>query len=61
MDGESRDSGPGVSFSSGWQMKCHKCGDILPLLHPHIVAERYDEEENMICEYCYERLLSEET
>ena len=40
-------------------MKCHQCGEILPLLHPHIVAERYDEEENMICELCYERRLSE--
>lgn len=59
MDGEKRSSGSGVAFSSGWQMKCHQCGDILPLLHPHIVAERYDEEENMICEHCYERRLSE--
>ena len=59
MDSDKRSSGPGVSFSSGWQMKCHQCGEILPLLHPHIVAERYDEEENMICELCYERRLSE--
>jgi hypothetical protein len=34
-------------------MKCHKCGEELPLLHPHIVVERYDEEDNMICESCF--------
>jgi formylmethanofuran dehydrogenase subunit E len=36
-----------------FEMKCHKCGEELPLLHPHIVVERYDEEDNMICESCF--------
>ena len=31
----------------------------MPLLHPHIVVERYDEQENMICETCYESLCAE--
>jgi hypothetical protein len=59
MDGEKTGSGDCLQFISGWNLKCHKCGDILPLLHPHIVVERYDEQENMICENCYERLCSE--
>lgn len=59
MDEHKGGSGSGVPYSSGWQMRCHQCGEILPLLHPHIVAERYDEDENMICEYCFERRLSE--
>ena len=58
MDGEKRDSGAGLQFFGAWGMKCHKCGDLLPLLHPHIVVERYDEQENMICEHCYENLCS---
>jgi hypothetical protein len=59
MDGEQRNAGSSRPFFSGWEMKCHKCGDILPLLHPHIVVERYDEQENMICERCYESLCPE--
>lgn len=39
----------------GFELKCHCCGDSLPLLHPHIMVERYDENENMICECCYEK------
>jgi hypothetical protein len=34
-------------------MKCHRCGEVLPLLHPHIVVERYGDEDNMICESCF--------
>jgi hypothetical protein len=59
MDGENRGVGKSLQFLSGWEMKCQRCGDILPLLHPHIVVERYDEQENMICERCYESLCSE--
>ncbi len=59
MDGEKKSGGLGAACGGGWQVRCHRCGDVLPLLHPHIVTERYDEEENMICEYCYERRLSE--
>ena len=59
MDGEKSDSGVSPQLCGGWGIKCHKCGDILPLLHPHIVVERYDEQENMICERCYESLCSE--
>jgi hypothetical protein len=39
--------------ANGFQLKCHRCGDELPLLHPHIMTERYDENENMICEWCW--------
>ena len=59
MDGNKSGGGQGLPFLSGWQTKCHKCGDVLPLLHPHIVVERYDEQENMICESCYESLCAE--
>jgi len=59
MDGEKRGGGHGLQFINGWQIKCHRCGDVLPLLHPHIVVERYDEHEDMFCEGCYERLCSE--
>ena len=59
MDREEKNGGQGLPFFSGWEIKCHRCGDVLPLLHPHIVAERYDEQENMICEDCYESLCSE--
>lgn len=38
----------------GLELKCHRCGRALPLLHPHIVVERYDEAGNMICEWCHE-------
>lgn len=39
----------------GFELKCHCCGCALPLLHPHIMVERYDENENIICECCYEK------
>jgi hypothetical protein len=38
---------------AGLRLKCSKCGDELPLAHPHIVAERQDEDGNMICEWCW--------
>ena len=44
---------------SGLEIRCHKCGEELPLLHPHIMVERYDEDENMICEWCYMKHSSE--
>jgi hypothetical protein len=59
MNEETEGGDHDCQFMIGWNVKCHKCGDVLPLLHPHIVAERYDEQENMICEQCYERLCSE--
>jgi hypothetical protein len=40
--------------ASGLEIKCHKCGQTLPLLHPHIMLERTDEDENLICEECFE-------
>lgn len=40
---------------TGLDLKCHCCGDSLPLLHPHIMVERYDPDDNIICEACYER------
>ena len=39
---------------SGLEIKCHRCGRALPLLHPHIMLERTDEDDNLICEECYE-------
>ena len=48
-----RDSNPGFDLESAFEMKCHSCGQELPLLHPHIVVERYDDEGNMICESCF--------
>ncbi len=44
---------------SGLEIRCHKCGGELPLLHPHIMVERYDDDENMICEWCYVKHSSE--
>jgi hypothetical protein len=40
--------------ASGLEINCHKCGCSLPLLHPHIMLEKTDEDENLICEQCYE-------
>ena len=39
----------------GLDLKCHCCGAPLPLLHPHIMVERYDPDDNIICEACYEK------
>jgi hypothetical protein len=46
---------PQPSRDLGYDLKCHCCGDFLPLLHPHIMVERYDDDENIICEDCYEK------
>jgi hypothetical protein len=59
MDKGTRGTPRDNEFMIGWKVKCHKCGDVLPLLHPHIIVERYDEYENIICEECYEKLRSE--
>jgi uncharacterized Zn-finger protein len=45
-----------VSINSGFELRCHRCGQELPLLHPHIIVERYDDDENLICEWCYAKL-----
>jgi len=39
--------------SDALKLKCHRCGRELPLMHPHIMVERYDEDENVICDDCY--------
>jgi hypothetical protein len=44
-----------LTGKSGLEIKCHRCGCVLPLLHPHIMLERTDGDENLICEECYER------
>jgi hypothetical protein len=44
-----------LSGKAGLEIKCHRCGCVLPLLHPHIILERTDEDENLICEECYEK------
>jgi len=48
-----RESNLGFDLARAFEMKCHRCGQELPLLHPHIVVERYDDEDNMICESCF--------
>ncbi len=40
-------------------LQCHKCKKDIPFLHPHIMIERRDDEENLICEECYEKLCLE--
>jgi len=47
----------GVPGTSGLEINCHRCGSALPLLHPHIMLERTDEDENLICEQCYENTI----
>ncbi len=39
----------------GLSLLCHGCGEELPLLHPHIMVERNDDDGNIICEDCWER------
>ena len=41
---------------TGLEIFCHICGCELPLMHPHIMLERYDEKGNVICEECYQSL-----
>jgi len=50
---KNRESNSGFDLGRALEMKCHTCGQELPLLHPHIVVERYDDEDNMICESCF--------
>ncbi len=38
----------------GLELLCENCGTELPLLHPHIIAERNDDDGNLICETCWE-------
>jgi hypothetical protein len=49
-----RHGNSGYDLARSLEMKCHRCGQELPLLHPHIVVERYDHEDNMICESCFD-------
>jgi protein-arginine kinase activator protein McsA len=37
-------------------LKCAKCQAELPLLHPHIIIERSDEEGNLLCESCWREM-----
>jgi hypothetical protein len=41
--------------TSGLELDCHECGASLPLLHPHIMLERTDDDDNLICEQCYQK------
>ncbi len=41
---------------TGLEIFCHICGCELPLMHPHIMLERNDDEGNIICEDCYQKL-----
>ena len=50
---DSKEGGSGFGPIPGLQLKCHKCGEELPLVHPHIVIEHQDEDGNMICEWCW--------
>ncbi len=40
----------------GITLKCSKCKAELPLLHPHIIVERSDEEGNLLCESCWREM-----
>jgi len=53
-----KDDGRGFCFTPkfGLEIRCYRCGGVLPLLHPHIMLERTDEDENLICEACYKEL-----
>jgi hypothetical protein len=44
-----------LTGKSGLEIRCYRCGCVLPLLHPHIMLEKTDEDENLICEECYEK------
>jgi len=48
------DSARGGTRIRGLDLRCSQCGGELPLQHPHIVVERLDEDDNLICESCYE-------
>lgn len=48
-----RTKGTNPPREPGYDLKCHACGDHLPLLHPHIMVERYDDSGNIICEDCF--------
>lgn len=37
----------------GLIVTCDECGADLPLLHPHIMVERCDDDKNPICEACW--------
>ncbi len=41
---------------TGLEIFCHICGCELPLMHPHIMLERNDDNGNVICEECYQNL-----
>ncbi len=59
MADQKSDREPSFQNSTGLSIRCHRCGEELPLLHPHIMVERYDDDENMICERCYAKYYSE--
>ncbi len=39
----------------GLCVTCNACGTELPLLHPHIMVERSDDDGNPICDECWEK------
>lgn len=39
-----------------WRLKCHRCGAELPLLHPHIMVEYTDDDDELICTDCHSEL-----
>ncbi|GKT09558.1 hypothetical protein DSTSK_28630 [Desulforhabdus sp. TSK] len=54
MESQEERKGSCSAKNTGLELYCYKCGRELPLLHPHIMVERTDEDENLICEWCYE-------
>jgi len=50
---QDNDKGQDISENSGLEIRCSRCGQELPLLHPHIMLERYDDSGSLICEDCY--------
>lgn len=43
----------GISGNIGLEIRCNRCGQELPLLHPHIILEKSDDSGEAICEECY--------
>lgn len=41
---------------TGLKLFCHICGCELPLMHPHIMLERNDNNGDIICEECYQKI-----
>lgn len=46
----------GAPDSMAWRLTCRRCGAELPLLHPHIMVEFTDDDDELICHDCHAEL-----